>query len=137
MHRHLTADVEGPLIRIDEARIVSDRDVTAGEGPAHSHGLPGIDGRNIVSGVGEDEARAAAGAQPIHRPAFKRAQREPRRVPSAAGGETRTNAGLRAGNRASRSIGSSTGIRAYIITMPDKNQTMKSRPPAMPSQRWV
>lgn len=46
-------------------------------------------------------------------------------------------AGAIAGSLASRSIGSSAGIRAYIMTMPDTNQTMKSRPAALPSQRWV
>ena len=57
--------------------------------------------------------------------------------PSGGGGETRIDAGAIAGSRASRSIGSSAGMRAYIITMPETNQTMKSRPPAMPSQRCV
>ena len=37
--------------------------------------------------------------------------------------------------RAVLSIGSRTGMRAYIITMPDANQTKTSTPPAIPSQR--
>ena len=34
-----------------------------------------------------------------------------------------------------RSVDDNSGIRAYIITMPDANHAMKSREPAMPSQR--
>jgi hypothetical protein len=39
--------------------------------------------------------------------------------------------------RASRSSLAIAGMRAYIITMPEKNQAMNSRQPRMPSQRCV
>ena len=58
--------------------------------------------------------------------------------PSAgADGIARMNAGLIAGRRARRSDAASSGIRAYIITMPETNQTTNSTPLTMPSQRCV
>ena len=55
---------------------------------------------------------------------------------NSAGAGLRMKAGLIDESLASRSRASSSGIRAYIITMPDPNQTMKSGPSTMPSQRW-
>jgi hypothetical protein len=39
--------------------------------------------------------------------------------------------------RARRSSLASPGMRAYIITTPEKNQATNSTPPAIPSQRCV
>ena len=72
------------------------------------------------------------------RPAFERADRQARDLAfGGAGGIVRMNAGLIAGRRARRSTVPSSGIRAYIMTMPETNQTTNSTPLTMPSQRCV
>ena len=54
---------------------------------------------------------------------------------AAASRPTRTRAGSTGAARASRSAAVTSGMRTYIIAMPEANQTANSAPPAMPSQR--
>src|SRR5262249_56536053 len=109
------------------------------EAPDDVQRLPARDALQRLARIREDGRPHASRFEPIHRPVEEHAEACAVAAAARSGNgcvEWNPDPGCGSGaSRASRSSGVSRGIRAYIMTAPDRNPTKNTTHPAIPSQR--